>query len=95
MFYGECPDRPEVGGEVGVGEVVVGNPAIAVDAPVGGPGVADEELVGLVIIPDGQDGMVREAGFGRLGNRDNAASGGDGALETLSRRFEDARNDGG
>ena len=28
-----CLDGPKVGGEVGVGEVVIGDPAIAVDAP--------------------------------------------------------------
>ena len=51
-------DGPEVGGEVGVGEVVVGNPGVAVDSPVGGPGVTDEEFVGLVVVPDGHDGVT-------------------------------------
>ena len=36
---------------MGVGEVVVRDPAVAVYAPVGGPGVADEEFVGLVVVP--------------------------------------------
>jgi hypothetical protein len=32
----------EVGGEVGAGEVVVRDPAVALDAPLGLPGVPDE-----------------------------------------------------
>lgn len=33
LFSRHSPNRPEVGGEVGVGEVVVGDPAVAVHSP--------------------------------------------------------------
>lgn len=61
---------PEVGGEVGVGEVVVGDPAVAIDTPVGGPGVTDEELVGLIIVANCHHGVADEVGFGGLGHGD-------------------------
>ena len=83
LFRHHGPNRPEVGGEVGVGEVVVGDPAIATYSPLGGPGVADEELVGLVIVPDGHEGMSTEVGFVGLGHGDKSASSGDGGLEAL------------
>ena len=68
---------------MGVGEVVVGDPAIAVYAPVGRPGVADEELVGLVVVPDGHHGVAAEVVFGGLGHGDEAAGGGNGSLEAF------------
>ena len=68
---------------MGVGEVVVGDPAVAVDSPASGPGVAYEELVGLVVVPDGHEGMAAEVGFRWLGHWDEAAGGGDGGLEAL------------
>ena len=68
---------------MGVGEVVVGNPAVAIDAPVGGPGIADEEFVGLVVVADGHHGVTAEVGFGGLGHGDKAAGGGNGSFETF------------
>ena len=68
---------------MGVGEVVVRDPAVAIDAPVGGPGVADEEFVGLVVVPNGHHGVSAEVGFGGLGHGNKAAGGGDGSLEAF------------
>ena len=68
---------------MGVGEVVVRDPAVAVDAPVGGPGVADEEFVGLVIVPNSHHGVAAEVGFGGLGHGNKAAGGGDGSFEAF------------
>jgi hypothetical protein len=68
---------------MGVGQVVIGDPAVAVDAPASGPGVADEELVGLVIVPDGHEGMATELGFVGLGQGDETAGGGDGSFEAF------------
>ena len=62
---------------MGVGEVVVGDPAIAIDSPVGGPGVTDEELVSLVIVPNSHHGVATEVGLRGLGHGDEAAGGGD------------------
>ena len=45
---------------MGVCEVVVGDPAITVDAPVGGPRVTDEEFMGLVVAPDGHHGVAAD-----------------------------------
>jgi len=68
---------------VRVGEVVVGDPAIAIYSPVGGPGVADEELVGLVVVSNSHHGVAAEVGFGGLGHGNEAAGGGDGSLEAF------------
>ena len=56
-------DGPEIGGEVGAGEVVVGDPAVTLDAPPGRPGVTDKEHPALVIIPDGHHGMAADIGL--------------------------------
>ena len=45
---GDGLNCPEAEGEVGAGEVVVGDPAVAFDAPLGGPGVADEDLLSCI-----------------------------------------------
>jgi len=68
---------------VSVGEVVIGDPAVAIYSPVGGPGVADEELVSLVVVPDGHHGVATKVGFGGLGHGDEAAGSGDGSLEAF------------
>ena len=68
---------------MGVGKIVVGDPAVAIDAPVGGPGVTDEELVGLVIVPNSHHSVAAEVGFGGLGHGDEAAGGGDGSFEAF------------
>jgi len=68
---------------VGVGEVVVGDPAVAVDSPASGPGVADEELVGLVVVPNSHHSVAAEVAFRWLGHGDQSAGGGDGGLEAL------------
>ncbi len=70
---------------MGVGEVVIGNPTVAVYSPVGGPGVADEELVSLVVVPDGHHGVATKVGFGGLGHGDEPAGGGDGSLDRLGK----------
>ncbi len=44
-------------------EVVVRDPAVAVDAPALGPGIADAALVALAVIPDSHHGMAAVAGF--------------------------------
>ena len=81
---------------MGVGEVVVGDPAIAVYSPVGGPGIADEELVGLVIVPDSHHGVAAKVGFGGLGHGDEATGGGDGSLEAfVDGQAEDEGDAGG
>ena len=53
-------DSPEVGGEVGAGEVVVRGPTVVLYAPLCLPGVPDEEHATLVIIPDGHHGVSAE-----------------------------------
>ena len=68
---------------MGVGEVVVGDPAVAIDAPVGGPGIADEEFVGLVVVSNSHHGVATKVGFGGLGNGNEPAGGGDGSLEAF------------
>ncbi len=45
-------DEPEVGSEFRAGEIVVRDPAVAVDAPPGRPGSTDEEHPDLIAAPN-------------------------------------------
>ncbi len=76
-------DGPEVGGEVGAGKVVVWDPAVALDTPLGGPGVTDEEHPTLVVIADGHHGMAADIGLATDRERNEAGVHDDGALERL------------
>ncbi len=81
------------------GEVVVGNRAVAIAASAIGPGVADEELVGLVIVHEGHHSVVAVVGFRELEHGNQSASCGDGCLEALvdgdAEDEGDARNQAG
>ncbi len=83
LFRDNSLDGPEVGGEVGAGEVVVRDPAVAVDTPLGRPGVPDEEHAALVVIPDGQHGMAADISLPFHGQGHEAGVHDDGALERL------------
>ena len=76
-------DGPEVGGAVGAGEVVVRDPAVAIDTPASGRGVADEEFVRLIVVPNRQQCMATKVGSGEFGYTDQPAGSGDRGLETL------------
>ena len=59
---------------MGVGEAVVKNLAVTIDAPASGSGVADEELMVPVIVRDLRKSMAAKVGFGGLGHRDELNS---------------------
>jgi len=67
---------------VGVGEVVAGNPAVAVYSKASGPGDTDKELVGQVIAPDRRTGTAAKVGFSVLGDGDVAAGDDVGLIKT-------------
>src|ERR1700733_580652 len=54
----DAADGPEVRGEAGAGEVGVGHAEVAFLTPGGGPGVADDELLVLVVVSDAEDGVT-------------------------------------
>ena len=56
-------DGPEVGGEVGAGEVIVRHPAGTFDAPLSRPGVSDKEQSAYVVIADSHQGMAADVGL--------------------------------
>ena len=83
LFRDNGLDGPEVGSEVGAGEVAVRNPAVAFDAPFSRPGVLDEDHTALIVIPDGHHGMASDIGLPFHGQGNQAGVHDDGALERL------------
>ena len=51
----DAADGPEVRGEAGAGEVGVRHAEVALLPPGGGPGVANDELLVLVVVSDTED----------------------------------------
>src|SRR5437764_14263782 len=86
------PDRPAVVGEVSVEHVFVGECAVALRAPAGSPGVAEDEAALVVVVADAEDGVAAEQRLLRLRDGDVARLRRRRALEALEDRdAEDER----
>ena len=62
-------DGPEVGGEIGIGEVSKGDGEVAAHAPSCSPAISAKEPAPVHVVADGADGVAAEDRFAGLRHR--------------------------